>query len=275
MSQVRQVVRTSRRRVSGYVRDGSRPRRGEPGPGRRGSVGATPQRAPGESRRHPLPRRSSAPQSTIVGQEWARLRARELRTRSGPARCGATRSRAVVLTGNERTVVPRRASGTYHGGFPGASSDAVGGVITFTATDTLRIGDGQVVEYRPTPRACSSSSNWAFGKRPAERDPPARRADDFRPAGPPAGSPGWEDAPAGPDVIRGRDCPAGGTCSTHFDGTDSHHYGAARRRGPCLRIRRRLARGRSPRRSFPADRRCRWGRARAGGWPRRRCQRRP
>ncbi len=116
--------------------------------------------------------------------------------------------------------MPRRASGTYHGGFPGASSDAVGGVITFTATDTLRIGDGQVVEYRPTPRACSSSSNWAFGKRPAERDPPARRADDFRPAGLPAGSPGWEDAPAGPDVIRGRDCPAGGTCSTHFDGTD-------------------------------------------------------
>jgi predicted ester cyclase len=54
---------------------------------------------------------------------------------------------AVVFTDNERMVVRWKASGTYQGGFPGASPDPVGRVITFMGIDILRIVDGQLVEY--------------------------------------------------------------------------------------------------------------------------------
>jgi hypothetical protein len=39
------------------------------------------------------------------------------------------------------------ASGTYHGGFSGASPDTVGWVITFTGTEALRIADAQLVAF--------------------------------------------------------------------------------------------------------------------------------
>ncbi len=32
-------------------------------------------------------------------------------------------------------------------GFPGASPEAVGGPVTFTGTDTLRVADGKLAEY--------------------------------------------------------------------------------------------------------------------------------
>ena len=44
-------------------------------------------------------------------------------------------------------VVRWKAQGTYRGGFPGASENAVGSVITFTGTDTLRVVDGMLAEY--------------------------------------------------------------------------------------------------------------------------------
>jgi predicted ester cyclase len=44
-------------------------------------------------------------------------------------------------------VVRWKAQGTYGGGFPGGSDDAVGSVITFTGTDTLRVVDGMLAEY--------------------------------------------------------------------------------------------------------------------------------
>jgi hypothetical protein len=44
-------------------------------------------------------------------------------------------------------VVRWTAEGTYRGGFPGASEDAVGSAITFTGTDTLRVIDGMLTEY--------------------------------------------------------------------------------------------------------------------------------
>ena len=44
-------------------------------------------------------------------------------------------------------VVRWKAQGTYGGGFPGASENAVGSVITFTGTDTLRVVDGMLAEY--------------------------------------------------------------------------------------------------------------------------------
>jgi hypothetical protein len=39
------------------------------------------------------------------------------------------------------------ARGTYGGGFPGASEEAVGSVITFDGTDIVRVVDGLLVEY--------------------------------------------------------------------------------------------------------------------------------
>jgi SnoaL-like polyketide cyclase len=44
-------------------------------------------------------------------------------------------------------VVRWKAQGTYGGGFPGAADDAVGSVMTFTGTDTLRVVDGMLAEY--------------------------------------------------------------------------------------------------------------------------------
>jgi len=39
------------------------------------------------------------------------------------------------------------AEGTYRGGIPGSSPDAVGRRVLFTGTDTLRVADGQLIEY--------------------------------------------------------------------------------------------------------------------------------
>jgi predicted ester cyclase len=39
------------------------------------------------------------------------------------------------------------AQGTYAGGFPGASEDAIGSVIRFTGTDLVRVLNGVLVEY--------------------------------------------------------------------------------------------------------------------------------
>ncbi|MQY09915.1 hypothetical protein SRB5_00180 [Streptomyces sp. RB5] len=39
------------------------------------------------------------------------------------------------------------AQGTYCGGFPGASQDAAGSVITFHDTDFVRVENGLLVEY--------------------------------------------------------------------------------------------------------------------------------
>ena len=51
------------------------------------------------------------------------------------------------ITDDEHLVLRWKARGTYRGGFPGASPDAVGREITFTGTDTLRIADGKLAEY--------------------------------------------------------------------------------------------------------------------------------
>ena len=44
-------------------------------------------------------------------------------------------------------VVRWKVEGTYDGGFPGASPDAVGRKIAFTGTDIVRIEDGKFAEY--------------------------------------------------------------------------------------------------------------------------------
>jgi hypothetical protein len=51
------------------------------------------------------------------------------------------------ITDDEYLVLRWRAHGTYGGGFPGASADAVGRPVTFTGTDTLRVADGKLAEY--------------------------------------------------------------------------------------------------------------------------------
>jgi predicted ester cyclase len=51
------------------------------------------------------------------------------------------------IADDDHMVVRWKARGTYGGGFPGASPDAVGREITFTGTDTLRIADGKLAEY--------------------------------------------------------------------------------------------------------------------------------
>jgi predicted ester cyclase len=51
------------------------------------------------------------------------------------------------ITDDDHMVVRWKARGTYGGGFPGASPDAVGREITFTGTDTLRVADGKLAEY--------------------------------------------------------------------------------------------------------------------------------
>jgi predicted ester cyclase len=51
------------------------------------------------------------------------------------------------ITDDDHMVVRWKARGTYGGGFPGASPDAVGREVTFTGTDTLRIADGKLAEY--------------------------------------------------------------------------------------------------------------------------------
>ena len=51
------------------------------------------------------------------------------------------------ITDGDYLVVRWRARGAYRGGFPGASDNTVGRDISFTGTDTLRVKDGQIVEY--------------------------------------------------------------------------------------------------------------------------------
>ena len=51
------------------------------------------------------------------------------------------------ITDDDHLVVRWAARGTYRGGFPGASPEAAGREVTFTGTDTLRIGDGMLAEY--------------------------------------------------------------------------------------------------------------------------------
>jgi predicted ester cyclase len=51
------------------------------------------------------------------------------------------------ITDQDYLVVRWRARGTYTGGFPGASTSAVGRKVTFTGTDTLRIANGKIAEY--------------------------------------------------------------------------------------------------------------------------------
>ena len=51
------------------------------------------------------------------------------------------------IADDQYLVVRWKARGTYRGGFPGASPDAVGREITFTGTDILRIADGKFAEY--------------------------------------------------------------------------------------------------------------------------------
>jgi hypothetical protein len=51
------------------------------------------------------------------------------------------------ITDEEHMVVRWKARGTYRGGFPGASPDAVSREVSFTGTDTLRIDDGMLAEY--------------------------------------------------------------------------------------------------------------------------------
>lgn len=49
---------------------------------------------------------------------------------------------------DEHYMVARwKVEGTYRGGFPGSSPDAIGRVITFTGTDIVRVVDGKFVEY--------------------------------------------------------------------------------------------------------------------------------
>jgi SnoaL-like polyketide cyclase len=51
------------------------------------------------------------------------------------------------IADDQHLVVRWKARGTYTGGFPGAAEDAIGRVITFTGTDTLRLVDGKLAEY--------------------------------------------------------------------------------------------------------------------------------
>ena len=51
------------------------------------------------------------------------------------------------IADDEYLVVRWRARGTYAGGFPGASPEAVGRPVTFTGTDTLRVAGGKLAEY--------------------------------------------------------------------------------------------------------------------------------
>ena len=51
------------------------------------------------------------------------------------------------ITDGDYLVVRWRARGTYRGGFPGASPEAIGQEISFTGTDTLRVAAGKLAEY--------------------------------------------------------------------------------------------------------------------------------
>lgn len=64
-------------------------------------------------------------------------------------------------------VVRWKARGTYAGGFPTASPDAVGREITLFGTDTLRVKDGQLAEYW-----ANADSLWLMQQLGVDRVPP-------------------------------------------------------------------------------------------------------
>ena len=51
------------------------------------------------------------------------------------------------IADEQHLVVRWKARGTYAGGFPGGSPDAIGREVTFTGTDILRVADGKLAEY--------------------------------------------------------------------------------------------------------------------------------
>jgi predicted ester cyclase len=65
-------------------------------------------------------------------------------------------------------VVRWKAHGTYQGGFPGASPEAVGREVTFTGTDTLRIAGGKLAEY------WANADSLLFFQQLGVREVPAR-----------------------------------------------------------------------------------------------------
>jgi predicted ester cyclase len=72
------------------------------------------------------------------------------------------------IADDEYLVVRWKARGTYRGGFPGASPEAVGQTITFTGTDTLRIADGKLAEY------WLNADSLLFSQQLGVREVPAR-----------------------------------------------------------------------------------------------------
>jgi predicted ester cyclase len=72
------------------------------------------------------------------------------------------------ITDDEHLVVRWKARGTYRGGFPGASPEAVGRDVTFTGTDTLRIAGGKLAEY------WANADSLLFFQQLGVREVPAR-----------------------------------------------------------------------------------------------------
>lgn len=71
------------------------------------------------------------------------------------------------ITDGEFLVIRWKARGTYAGGFPTASPDAVGKVMTFFGTDTLRVKDGMLAEYW-----ANADSLWLMQQLGVDRVPP-------------------------------------------------------------------------------------------------------
>lgn len=67
-------------------------------------------------------------------------------------------------------VVRWKTEGTYGGGFPGASDNAVGSSITFTGTDTLRVVDGMLAEYWANADSLLFVQQLGVGEVPGTRD---------------------------------------------------------------------------------------------------------
>jgi predicted ester cyclase len=72
------------------------------------------------------------------------------------------------ITDGDYLVVRWKARGTYRGGFPGASPEAIGQEVTFTGTDTLRVADGKLAEY------WANADSLLFYQQLGVREVPAR-----------------------------------------------------------------------------------------------------
>jgi predicted ester cyclase len=72
------------------------------------------------------------------------------------------------ITDGDYLVVRWRARGTYRGGFPGASPEAIGQEISFTGTDTLRVAAGKLAEY------WANADSLLFYQQLGVREVPAR-----------------------------------------------------------------------------------------------------